>query len=80
MLMKLVYLSQNSSKVNFSRFSTFSDFGTSYGEPIWLDVIILDYIVLFKSQIFKDKNQNSIEIWTALTICWFLPIITFDTI
>ena len=35
----------------------------------------------FKNQIFKDKNQNSIEIWIALTIIYrFLPVTTFDTI
>ena len=34
-----------------------------------------------KNQIFKDKKQNAIEIWTALImICWFLPIISFHTI
>ena len=42
MLMKLVYLSRNSSTVNFSMFSTFSKFDTFYGEPIWLDVIIVN--------------------------------------
>ena len=34
-----------------------------------------------KNQIFKDKKQNAIEIWKALImICWFFPIISFDTI
>ena len=45
--MKLRDFSQNLSMVNFSKFSTFSQFASFYQEPIWYDGIILDEIVFF---------------------------------
>ena len=48
--------------INFDRCCKFLKVATFYGELIWCDFLILDYILFFQNQIFKDKKQNFIGI------------------
>ena len=58
--------------VNFSRFSTFSKFASLYEESFRCDVIILDEIVTFQNQIFKNRKWNYIG-----NVLNWLPYVSF---
>ena len=80
MFMQLRNLSRNLSTDNFSKFSTFLKFASSYEDPIWCDVIILDEIVFSQNQIFNKKRNSYVNFFLVLCLTPFATDITFFTL